>query len=719
MPDSPGAASSFQKGLVLRAAGQSPRRTSRPSGDDRSRQSRRNVPTHASPGQGISSRVGTGRRECQGGKPLTLDQHITVKPCQGNVAVELSVSSPTRSRFPVSSAKIRSLPQARKERPPVPPTRRTPSDVTGVVRRPCFSAMLRARQQALQDATAYENIGLMGRHHGKLHEDLHAQFVLSRRLSQSESSLDRPFDEEDDDNEDYCPSSMEDLSVLRRTSNKVDNGNVGCDIHLEIENRPMVRFQDVPTEIPHDILLRPRSSPDLHRMIESGFVDDVSDPENQCQPPPMHRMSPLSTTKHKINPVTPIRPSFKDIEKPKPPLPPDYKPVIENVVLIKDQKKDVPPAKQDTQSTLSRSAEQLDRLDILRELNDVPCDYFLKKNLRSSFLEGELLKRQTVSFNSDVQTLLKHTREGEDPIYSLPKALSYGEDTLRAVKEITDKYDTFRRQQMQAKSFRESDLLRLRANFNKPSAPAKKKETRPRSEPTSPSCTLEYPREAITNIPPPEMFPEPPETASSGGLVRGDVARLEMFYRSRECQVAVCQCMADMFIGTLSVKEIGGVKDWKHEHTGVPVFVLNTGQAQRRRELFLVLAERDTGFPLWQDKINYLTNYAALGSATHIFNLSSSLSKVAKLHMFSEDAAQTFMETYRGLTADPDDELWKVSSQKSSKKGKKATTKRRKSIKKEDISQPCNFIHVTRIDPSQAASVTLFDGSDVQHQKTM
>jgi len=54
----------------------------------------------------------------------------------------------------------------------------------------------------------------------------------------------------------------------------------------------------------------------------------------------------------------------------------------------------------------------------------------------------------------DYQTLLKHGRQ--DAVYSLPQPHCYGDDTLRAVKLITEKYDTFKRRQMRAMSFRDA-----------------------------------------------------------------------------------------------------------------------------------------------------------------------------------------------------------------------------------------------------------------------
>lgn len=54
----------------------------------------------------------------------------------------------------------------------------------------------------------------------------------------------------------------------------------------------------------------------------------------------------------------------------------------------------------------------------------------------------------------EYQTLLKHGRQ--EAVYSLPQPHCFGDDTLKAVKLITDKYDTFKRRQMRAMSFRDA-----------------------------------------------------------------------------------------------------------------------------------------------------------------------------------------------------------------------------------------------------------------------
>ena len=128
----------------------------------------------------------------------------------------------------------------------------------------------------------------------------------------------------------------------------------------------------------------------------------------------------------------------------------------------------------------------------------------------------------------------------------------------------------------------------------------------------------------------------------------------------------------------------------------MPVLVLNTGLGQRPRELFIVLAEKETGFPVWQDKITYLSEYAAPDPYIHTMHLSGSLSRVAKLRMSCETAARDFHRHFTEMTGDPEDDLWRVSVKDN--RGKKKRRKGKRHSKKE-ISAPCNFSHVTRVDP--------------------
>jgi hypothetical protein len=427
----------------------------------------------------------------------------------------------------------------------------------------------------------------------------------------------------------------------------------------------------------------------------------------------------------------------------------------------------------------------------------------------------------------DYQTLLKHGQD--DAVYSLPQPQCYGDETLRAVRLITEKYDTFKRRQLRALSFRDATVrsvggrhqqqddgtggggagsfvsdataiteeqtstsvaatanISSASNSDVTSADVTKSTPDLIVQPTdfssatssaasaaATSSTLSrtiitlsrYGLESGLSASSVDDFTILSEVAAASsssegngnapedddrGMSKTDRLRIELFYRSRETEVYVCSCLADLFVGASGAESSDDPSRWIHLHTGVPVWLLNTGRAVRRRELVLVLADRRTGLPLWRDRISYLSNYGpASGSATaaleetrqndddvggsaaaavppvHFLRLSSSLSKVVRLAMFSRRPADAFLARFRQFTADPNDDLWKISDLQTSatktKSGTKAssssTTKllqlhrqrrtttsgrrlrRNLAASKASISLPCVVVLVTRVDP--------------------
>ena len=228
---------------------------------------------------------------------------------------------------------------------------------------------------------------------------------------------------------------------------------------------------------------------------------------------------------------------------------------------------------------------------------------------------------------------------------------------------------------------------------------------------------------------------------------------LDLFYRIYQkiplhFQVYVCSCLADLRITTANV---GGSEattsvlpdtSWSHLYTGVPVIVLNTGTGRRKRAVHLVVAERETGFPLWSDRINYLTNYASRTSSLHAFHVSTSLRSVAGLQFYSVPAAARFYERFRVVTSDPDDELWAVSGstqgrrrrrkklnkqkqqaakapslEPSVSRWKRSSSAKVKRVTKPEISHPCHFVHVTTVHPGDQHLMEAFSDYLKNHKK--
>eukprot|EP00920_Eleutheroschizon_duboscqi_P032975 GHVT01079537.1.p1 GENE.GHVT01079537.1~~GHVT01079537.1.p1 ORF type:complete len:596 (+),score=12.17 GHVT01079537.1:111-1898(+) len=370
--------------------------------------------------------------------------------------------------------------------------------------------------------------------------------------------------------------------------------------------------------------------------------------------------------------------------------------------------------------SLSKSVDDLDK-DLPDVSSQAGRDFVAKGKDVSSKSKG------------DVQTLLRSNFKDDEKIYSLPQPASYGNETLKAVKVITEKYDTLERRKMRALSFRENSKCPKNGKEAKsPTSPNK-----PRVKPPAPPPP---PRPVVSPVPPP-LAPVPPslvvtpvdsapgtpvtvtvplplpmgaegddrtDSKSSGGDSQGsvedvvcnatgltdrDIERVELFYKSHGTKVVVCNCLADLVEGTPG--NGNDISSWEHLQTGVPTFVLNTGQGKRKRELQLVIAERETGFPMWQDRINYLSKYSEHNSTTHMCRPSANLRKVMSIRFFCASGARAFIGHFHEITANPDDELWNIGVKSEKKKLRlpKFKPKAKKLPNKKDISQPCNFDH--------------------------
>jgi len=216
----------------------------------------------------------------------------------------------------------------------------------------------------------------------------------------------------------------------------------------------------------------------------------------------------------------------------------------------------------------------------------------------------------------------------------------------------------------------------------------------------------------------------PPEVdvvdESARGVSATDRLRIELFYRSRETDVYVCSCLADLFVGALGPG--GAAGRWVHVHTGVPVWLLDSGRGRRRRQLTVAIAERRTGLPLWHDRITYLSNYAPADdqgddAASHVLRPSSNLSGAVRIGMFNRRSAAAFLERFHRFTADPVDDLWKISDARGDADGGGGgwpwCRRRRRPCasggdgddrpaSKDSISQPCHVVLVSRTDVRHA-----------------
>ena len=180
------------------------------------------------------------------------------------------------------------------------------------------------------------------------------------------------------------------------------------------------------------------------------------------------------------------------------------------------------------------------------------------------------------------------------------------------------------------------------------------------------------------------------------GVTEQDLLQADTFYRSHKSEVFVCGCLANMYYG--SVKNSVANDEWTFSATGIPLLLLDTGEHHRVRKLFIILAEKGTGFTLWRDVIDNLTLYKTPNANFHTMHLSSDHTKLVGLSFDDANKAREFYGHIEKLTADPDDDLLKVGGGLKKKKSMKDKKKKFKLPKKTEISQPCCFVHVTKLD---------------------
>lgn len=148
---------------------------------------------------------------------------------------------------------------------------------------------------------------------------------------------------------------------------------------------------------------------------------------------------------------------------------------------------------------------------------------------------------------------------------------------------------------------------------------------------------------------------------------------------------------------------------WQLKHTGIPIVLLDEGEARSRnkRKIQLILAERGTCFMLWRDTIDNLSNYKVAAETFHTMFRSSDHTEHIGISFDITKASQEMWKHIEQLISDPEN----ISLSAPGKKKKKKEKKPNKQIPlppKSHISQPCCFQHVTTVardDRSRYASL--------------
>lgn len=132
----------------------------------------------------------------------------------------------------------------------------------------------------------------------------------------------------------------------------------------------------------------------------------------------------------------------------------------------------------------------------------------------------------------------------------------------------------------------------------------------------------------------PESEPEPEEMGmGSTELTAEELYQIKLMFSGKGTEVVVAGCLANLYFAK---KTATGKVSWTEENrelkaTGVPVLVLDKGEARARasRRLHVILAERGTGFLLWRDTIDALSQYKEMGRSFHTMFLSTNHDKQA------------------------------------------------------------------------------------------
>lgn len=217
---------------------------------------------------------------------------------------------------------------------------------------------------------------------------------------------------------------------------------------------------------------------------------------------------------------------------------------------------------------------------------------------------------------------------------------------------------------------------------------------------------------------------------SSASISEQELAQVEMFYRSHKSSVFVCLCQATLYLSDPirnslcpprvpdfeeedTARMSSSLENWTLVKTGIPVLVLDSGESRRQRRLNLILAERGTGFGLWRDQIDCLSSYSAPTLTFHTMLLSNDHTKLIGLRFVDPVAAADFHQHIRCLTLDASDPLLSLAStsadDRKAKKAKAGSKRQAKSkgstVSKADISQPCCFTHITKLDRNDGSNL--------------
>lgn len=195
-------------------------------------------------------------------------------------------------------------------------------------------------------------------------------------------------------------------------------------------------------------------------------------------------------------------------------------------------------------------------------------------------------------------------------------------------------------------------------------------------------------------------------------LVDADILQVEMFFRSHKTDVFVCTCMVHMYFSSVIDSPTMKCKvsdDWQYVKSGLLVLLMDNGEARSRaRRITIILAEKGTGFQIWKDQINKFTDYKAPSMGFHTMHLSADHTRRVGFGFDDTVCASDFHRKLMSTTKDPaNEDIIGVSCSSKNRKKRKDEKKFKKyrAPNKSDISSPCCFTHITKLDRTDGISI--------------
>ncbi|XP_020893956.1 uncharacterized protein LOC110233052 [Exaiptasia diaphana] len=177
-----------------------------------------------------------------------------------------------------------------------------------------------------------------------------------------------------------------------------------------------------------------------------------------------------------------------------------------------------------------------------------------------------------------------------------------------------------------------------------------------------------------------------------------DIFKIKLSLSCLSNKVFVCSAVANLYIWQPPIGE-NTSNSWQYVRTGIPAIVVSTGLSGARnpKGMSISLMDKQSGFCVWKEHITSNSNYREQQPNFHVLALSSGDGVMAGLRFANEDSASLF---YKDVISNLDDVL-QTSSSPEIEIVQGSPTKERfkkfRKLKKNEISSPCLFSHVTSI----------------------